>query len=63
MLRLIAGLLRRVVGVLDVRVGARPVGMLDEDVQVVLTVHQDLILNHSSFLQVLQLLERHIVIV
>ena len=63
LLRLVAGLPGRVVGVFYVCVGARAAGVLDEDVQVVLAVHQDLVLNYPSLLQVLQLLETHLLVV
>jgi hypothetical protein len=39
LLRLVAGLLGGVVGVLDMGMRAGAVGVLDEDVQVVLAVH------------------------
>ena len=45
------------------RVGACAVGVLDEDVQVVLAVHQDLVLDHSAFLEVLELGEGELVVV
>lgn len=63
MLRLVAGLLGRIVGVFYMCVGTCAAGVLDEDVKIVLTVHQDLVLDDSSLLQVLQLLEAHLFII
>lgn len=59
----VAGLPGRVVGVLDVRMGAGAAGVLNEDMKVVLAVHQDLVLNDPTLLQVLQLLEGHLLVV
>lgn len=63
LLCLVAGLLGGVVRVFNVRVCAGSIRVLDEDVQVILPIHQNLIFYHSSFLQILQLLERHLFIV
>ncbi len=53
LLGLIGSFLGGVVGILDMGVRAGAVGVLDEYMQVVLPIHQDLILNHTSLLQIL----------
>lgn len=63
LLRLVAGLLGRIVGVFYMCMGTCAAGVLYENVKVVLTVHQDLVLDNSSLLQVLQLLEAHLLVV
>lgn len=50
LLSLVAGFFGGVVGILDVGMSAGAIRVLDEDVKIVLTIHQDLILNHSSLL-------------
>lgn len=44
-------------------VGACAVSMLDEDVKVVLAVHQDLVLDHATFLEVFEFSEGELVVV
>lgn len=63
LLCLVAGLSVRIIGVLNVSMGAGATGVLDEDVEIVLAVHQDLVLNYPALLQVLQLLETHLLVV
>ena len=41
---------------------AGPIRVLDKDVQVIVSVHQNLVLNHAALLQVLQLLETHLLV-
>lgn len=50
LLGLIAGFSCRIVGIFNVCVGACAVGVLDEDVKVVLAVDQNLVLYHSTLL-------------
>lgn len=63
LLGFVASLAGGIVGVLDVEMGAGAVGRFDEDVQIPVPVHQHLVFNHSSLLQILQLLERHFLVV
>lgn len=59
----VAGLSGRVIGVLDVGMGAGSVRMLQENMKVSIAIHQDFIFDDTSFFKILQLLERHVFVV
>jgi hypothetical protein len=63
LLGLVASLSRGIVRVFDVEMGTCAVRRFDEDVQIPVPVNQYFIFNHSSLLQILQLLERHFFVV
>jgi hypothetical protein len=63
LLGFVTGLLRRIIRVFYVRMSACSIRMLNENVKIVLAVDKDLILYHSTLLQILEFLECHHLIV
>lgn len=59
LLGFVTSLLRRIIRVFYVRMSTCSIGMLNKNVKIVLAIDKNLILYHSTLLQILELLKWH----